>query len=115
MRIRDAFAALGIDRSGHSTVIAAYLPTYMRLPRRTVSRWSRIASHLSAGFRVHRGLAALASPNERLDPFTGSEADLGLSLGAVSRSLQGGMKKLGLSNGSELAALFSPLIQGPCR
>ncbi len=71
--IRDCLMILGADSGGFNTVVSAYMPSVTRPTRRTVSRWSRIASHLSAGFRVRRGIAELPAGS---DPFVGSEAIL---------------------------------------
>ena len=75
--IRDAFTVLAMDSTGFVTGISAYRPAPTRPSRRTVALWSRIATHLSAGFRVRRGLSAASSDGaKRLDPFPGSEAIL---------------------------------------
>jgi len=66
---------LGVDSGGYSTVVSAYLPEALSPSRRTASRWSRVATHLSAGFRVRRGLDALSRRSNR-DPLVGSEAIL---------------------------------------
>lgn len=72
--IRDAVGVLGIDPNGHGVTLAAYRPNYTILSRRMVSRWSRVASHLAAGFRVRRGLAAAEAA--RANPIPGCEAIL---------------------------------------
>jgi DNA-binding CsgD family transcriptional regulator len=75
--IRDAFTVLAIDAAGFVTGISAYRAEATRPPRRTVALWSRIACHLSAGFRVHRSLsAAHAESANHFDPLRGSEAIL---------------------------------------
>jgi DNA-binding CsgD family transcriptional regulator len=75
--IRDAFTVLAIDGTGFVTGISAYRSQPTRPPRGTVALWSRIACHLSAGFRVRRSLsAAHAESGDRLDPVRGSEAIL---------------------------------------
>lgn len=72
--IRDCLMVFGADSGGFATVVSAYLPSAERPSRRTVSRWSRVASHLSAGFRVRRGLEAIRG--RAIDPLAGSEAIL---------------------------------------
>jgi DNA-binding CsgD family transcriptional regulator len=75
--IRDCLMVFGADATGYATVLSAYLPDAGQRPsRHVISRWSRVASHLSAGFRVRRGLAASDIESPRLDPFAGSEAIL---------------------------------------
>jgi DNA-binding CsgD family transcriptional regulator len=74
--IRDCLMILGLDSSGYGTLVSAYMPTAGRPSRQTVSRWSRLASHLSSGFRVRRGLDALFPSPTRRDPLVGSEAIL---------------------------------------
>jgi DNA-binding CsgD family transcriptional regulator len=75
--IRDAFTVLAVDAGGFVTGISAYRPEATRPSRATVARWSRIASHLSAGFRIRRSLSvARIESGNRPDPLQGSEAIL---------------------------------------
>jgi DNA-binding CsgD family transcriptional regulator len=72
--VRDCLAILGVDSGRYVTALIAYRPRPTQPSRRVVSRWSRVASHLAAGFRVRRGLAKAQARAARPDPFMGSEA-----------------------------------------
>jgi DNA-binding CsgD family transcriptional regulator len=73
--IRDSLTILGADTGGFATFLSAYRPAPIRPSARMVACWSRIASHLAAGFRVRRGLsAAQAEVAGQPDPLVGSEA-----------------------------------------
>lgn len=72
--IQDSLTIQGVDSGRHCLTLSAFLPTPTRPSRRTVSRWSRVASHLAAGFRVRRVLAEMQASAARPAPFTGSEA-----------------------------------------
>jgi DNA-binding CsgD family transcriptional regulator len=74
--IRDAMGVVGLDPGGFLVVLATYFPCTTTLSRKTVSRWSRVASHLAAGFRVRRGLRAAELDAARVSPVPGSEAVL---------------------------------------
>ncbi|HMJ53831.1 MAG TPA: helix-turn-helix transcriptional regulator [Polyangiaceae bacterium] len=75
--IRDSLTILAGDSGGFMTGLSAYRATPFRPSRRTVSCWSRIASHLAAGFRVRRGLAAAGAEVAAAgDPLVGCEAIL---------------------------------------
>ncbi len=73
--IRDCLAIMGVDSGRYCTALTAYRASTTRPARRVVSRWSRVASHLAAGFRVRRGLAgARTCAFARPDAFAGCEA-----------------------------------------
>jgi DNA-binding CsgD family transcriptional regulator len=72
--IRDCLAVMNADPGGYGSALTAYRGDRTVLPRRIVSRWSRIASHLGAGFRVRRGLEAMRVDGARPDVFAASEA-----------------------------------------
>jgi DNA-binding CsgD family transcriptional regulator len=73
--IRDVIATVGVDSGRYGIVLQAYRANPTWPSRRLVSRWSRVASHLAAGFRIRRGLAAAQiSAGARPDPLSGSEA-----------------------------------------
>jgi DNA-binding CsgD family transcriptional regulator len=75
--IRDSLTILAPDSGGFLTGLSAYRPAPFRPSRRIVACWSRIASHLAAGFRVRRALAAAEAETSRArDPLAGSEAIL---------------------------------------
>src|ERR1041385_3006288 len=74
--IRDCLIVRGGDTAGYHAVLSTYLPNPTRPSRRIVSRWSRVASHLAAGFRVRRALLASEGNPARCDPLTGGEAIL---------------------------------------
>jgi DNA-binding CsgD family transcriptional regulator len=80
--VRDSISIGSVPVYGYAPPVLAvnvqaYLPEPARLSRRFVTRWSRIASHLSAGIRVRRALtAAGTSDTSRLDPVPTSEAIL---------------------------------------
>jgi DNA-binding CsgD family transcriptional regulator len=74
--IRDAMGVVGLDPGGYLVVLATYFPRATSLSRKTVSRWSRVASHLAAGFRVRRGLQAAEVHAVPVSPVPGSEAVL---------------------------------------
>jgi DNA-binding CsgD family transcriptional regulator len=75
--IRDSLTILAHDGAGFVSGLSAYRPAPFRPSRRTVACWSRIASHLAAGFRVRRGLgAAHVETGKGPDPLVGSEAIL---------------------------------------
>jgi DNA-binding CsgD family transcriptional regulator len=54
--IRDIFCVIAPDPTGVACTISAGLPAETRLSARTVYRWSQIAAHVAAGFRVRRAL-----------------------------------------------------------
>jgi DNA-binding CsgD family transcriptional regulator len=80
--VRDSISIGSVPVYGRAPPILAvnlqaYLSEPARLSRRFVARWSRIASHLSAGIRVRRALtAAGTSATSRPDPVAASEAIL---------------------------------------
>jgi DNA-binding CsgD family transcriptional regulator len=74
--IRDAMGVVALDPAGFLVVLATYFPKATTLSRTTVSRWSRVASHLAAGFRVRRGLQAAESHAVPTSPVPGCEAVL---------------------------------------
>jgi DNA-binding CsgD family transcriptional regulator len=74
--IRDAMGVVGTDPAGYVVVLATYFQRSTRISRATVARWSRVASHLAAGFRVRRGLRAADVHAVPASPVDGSEAVL---------------------------------------
>jgi DNA-binding CsgD family transcriptional regulator len=74
MGVRDCLAILGVDSGRYVTALISYRPYPTRPSRQVISRWSRVASHLAAGFRVRRGLADLQERFAGPNAFTGSEA-----------------------------------------
>jgi DNA-binding CsgD family transcriptional regulator len=70
--ICDGLFVLNVDPTGFCAGIMAYRGKRTDVSRRFVARWSRVASHLGAGFRIRRGLhtIAAAKPNA----FAGAEA-----------------------------------------
>ncbi len=73
--IRDVASVVGVDSGRYGVLLHAYRSGPTRPSRRHVSRWSRVASHLAAGFRVRRGLAgARMYACARPDAFAGCEA-----------------------------------------
>jgi len=56
--MRDWLGIKVADPSGRGLIITAPLPRVSRPSRTTVLQWSRIASHIAAGYRLRRRLAA---------------------------------------------------------
>ncbi len=74
--IHDGLGVLGRDPAGYCVALTTYLPEVTRCTRRYVARWSRVASHLSAGFRMRRALAVAGSEGGSADAIAGCEAIL---------------------------------------
>ncbi len=53
---RDAFALNALDASGHGLWLGAPLPTTKREPAERVELFTRLAAHLTSGFRLRRNL-----------------------------------------------------------
>jgi DNA-binding CsgD family transcriptional regulator len=51
---RDAFALNALDASGHGLWLGAPLPTTKRVPAKHVELFTRLAAHLTSGFRLRR-------------------------------------------------------------
>ena len=73
--VRDFFGVLSLDPSGHAIWLGAPTPGTKRPNRSESSAWSRVAAHVTAGARLRRRLAVLASH----DVAAGSEAVLSAS------------------------------------
>ncbi len=59
--IHDCLNVNGVDPSGHGVLVAAMLPSVGTLAKRSERTWSRVGSHLAAGYRLRRRLRASAS------------------------------------------------------
>ena len=74
--VNDAVGILGADGTRFVTGISAFLDEKVTLSRAFTARWARIASHLAAGFRIRRALAAADGPARRAGLLSGAEAIL---------------------------------------
>jgi DNA-binding CsgD family transcriptional regulator len=68
----DGLFVLNTDPGGFCAGLMAYRAKRTAVSRRFVSRWSRVASHLGAGFRIRRELHAIGAA--RPNAFAGAEA-----------------------------------------
>jgi DNA-binding CsgD family transcriptional regulator len=74
--VNDAIGILGTDGTPFVTGLSVFLAGEAPLSRAFTSRWSRVASHLSAGSRIRRALAAVDRPARGTDLLSGAEAIL---------------------------------------
>jgi DNA-binding CsgD family transcriptional regulator len=74
MGVRDCLTVLNMEPGGFCSGLTAYRPNRVLPSRRFIARWSRVSSHLGAGFRIRRGLQTLRSVG--CDALAGGEAIL---------------------------------------
>ena len=89
--IEDVLFVNGLDASGVGCFFTAKLATRAPVTRATNARWSRIAAHLGAGYRLQRRLAqsspeAILSPGGKLEHAVG-EATEGSAREALRRAV----------------------------
>jgi len=83
--IFDALGVLGADGTPFIMGLSAFLPEVTSLNSRFRKRWARIATHLSAAFRVRRALESLKEQSPKADVLSEAEAILAPS-GAVAHA-----------------------------
>jgi DNA-binding NarL/FixJ family response regulator len=82
--VRDALGIFGAGSDGRGACMAVFLPTITRWAPRCLERWNRVGSHLGAGLRMRRALAAISGGAARAAAVDdGAEAVLTAS-GAVA-------------------------------
>jgi len=118
---RDSFGCVAADPEGRGVVLSTDLPSVTRLGAATRRRWTQVAAHVAAAYRLRRRLrerasteAAILHPSGRLAD-AGSEAAMPMArqrLRDAVRAIDAARTRAGRAAVDESLALWKGLVAG---